>query len=62
MRAVCTAEPLLENTTAAADGWTPRPACRPLTKFERRALAEGRDVRDLVFRRASSPNIIAHSP
>ena len=25
MRAVCTGEPLLENTSPAADGWTPRP-------------------------------------
>ena len=52
MREVCAAEPLLVNSVAAADGWTPRPPGRPLTKFERRALAEGREVRDLVFRRA----------
>ncbi len=55
MRAVCTAEPLLENTSAAADGWAPRPSWRPLTKFERRARAEGRDVRDLVLRRTPAP-------
>jgi tRNA (guanine-N7-)-methyltransferase len=54
MRAVCSGEPLLENTSTAADGWTPRPQGRPETKFERRALAEGRDVRDLVFRRISA--------
>jgi tRNA (guanine-N7-)-methyltransferase len=55
MRAVGAAEPLLETAATDRDGWTPRPPWRPLTKFERRALAEGRDVRDLVFRRVSSP-------
>jgi tRNA (guanine-N7-)-methyltransferase len=54
MRAVCSGEPQLENTSTAADGWMPRPGGRPETKFERRALAEGRDVRDLVFRRISA--------
>jgi len=60
MRAVCEGEPLLENTSGADDGWTPRPAERPETKFERRARAEGRDVRDLVFCRISSPHIFTH--
>jgi tRNA (guanine-N7-)-methyltransferase len=41
-------EPLLENTTA---GFAPRPAHRPLTKFERRGLALGHGVWDIVFRR-----------
>jgi tRNA (guanine-N7-)-methyltransferase len=50
MLTVCTAEPLLENTH---EGWTPRPSWRPVTKFERRAVAEGREVRDLVFRRVA---------
>jgi tRNA (guanine-N7-)-methyltransferase len=54
MRAVGAAEPLLEIDAVDADGWTPRPPWRPLTKFERRALAEGRDVRDLVYRRVSA--------
>ena len=35
MRAVCDAEPLLENTSD--EGWAPRPEWRPLTKFEQRA-------------------------
>jgi tRNA (guanine-N7-)-methyltransferase len=48
MRSVCDAEPLLENTSA---GFAPRPDWRPVTKFERRALAEGRDVHDLLYRR-----------
>jgi tRNA (guanine-N7-)-methyltransferase len=51
MRAVCSAEPLLENVSTDPAGWTPRPPWRPVTKFERRALAEGREVRDLLFRR-----------
>lgn len=55
MRAVGTAEPLLENVTDAPDGWTPRPPWRPVTKFERRARAEGREVRDLLFRRVLNP-------
>ncbi len=42
------AEPLLVN---AADGFAPRPAYRPLTKFEARGLALGHHVRDLCFRR-----------
>ncbi|HXZ50812.1 MAG TPA: tRNA (guanosine(46)-N7)-methyltransferase TrmB [Burkholderiales bacterium] len=48
MLAVLGAEPLLENTAA---GYAPRPARRPLTKFEQRGLARGHAVRDLVFRR-----------
>jgi tRNA (guanine-N7-)-methyltransferase len=52
MRDVCDAEPRLSNTAAGRpDGWTPRPAARPVTKFEARALAEGRVVRDLVYQR-----------
>ncbi len=48
MLEVLSAEPLLENT--AAD-FAPRPAYRPLTKFEARGLRLGHRVRDLVFRR-----------
>ncbi len=46
--AVLTAEPLLENT--AAD-YAPRPAYRPLTKFEQRGIRLGHGVWDVVFRR-----------
>jgi len=48
MLEVLAAEPLLANT---AEGFTPRPGQRPLTKFEQRGLALGHGVRDLVFRR-----------
>ena len=41
-------EPLLENT---ADDYAPRPAYRPLTKFEQRGLKLGHGVWDIVFRR-----------
>jgi tRNA (guanine-N7-)-methyltransferase len=61
MRAVCAAEPLLEHPSADADGWTPRPQWRPVTRFERRARAEGRAVRDLVLHRVSSPHTFTHS-
>ena len=32
-------------------GYAPRPAHRPVTKFERRALTAGRPVFDLIHRR-----------
>jgi tRNA (guanine-N7-)-methyltransferase len=40
--------PLLVNTS---DGFAPRPAYRPLTKFENRGLKLGHSVWDVVFRR-----------
>jgi tRNA (guanine-N7-)-methyltransferase len=46
MLEVLSGEPLLRNT---ADGWAPRPAWRPLTKFEQRGLRLGHGVRDLMF-------------
>lgn len=46
--ATLAAEPLLANT---ADGFAARPLWRPQTKFERRGLALGHAVFDLVFRR-----------
>jgi tRNA (guanine-N7-)-methyltransferase len=46
--ATLAAEPLLANT--AAD-FAPRPAYRPLTKFEARGLKLGHGVRDVIFRR-----------
>lgn len=48
MLEVLSAEATLENT---ATGFAPRPASRPITKFERRGLALGHGVRDLLFRR-----------
>jgi tRNA (guanine-N7-)-methyltransferase len=42
------AEPTLRNT---ADGYAPRPAYRPVTKFENRGLRLGHGVWDLVFRK-----------
>lgn len=48
MLEVLSAEALLENT---APGYAPRPAYRPLTKFEQRGLRLGHGVWDLVFRR-----------
>jgi tRNA (guanine-N7-)-methyltransferase len=48
MLAVLAAEPMLGNTCA---DYAPRPAGRPLTKFELRGLALGHAVWDLVFTR-----------
>jgi len=48
MLQVLTAEPQLVNT---ADGYAPRPAWRPCTKFENRGLKLGHGVWDLVFTR-----------
>jgi tRNA (guanine-N7-)-methyltransferase len=50
---------MLEVMTAAADfrnctgngRYSPRPACRPLTKFEHRGRRLGHGVWDLVFER-----------
>lgn len=52
MRDVLTADPGLRNTS---DGFTPRPPNRPLTKFERRGIAAGRTIHDLVFIRTPDP-------
>jgi len=48
MLQVLGAEPALANT---AEGFAPRPAWRPLTRFEQRGLRLGHGVRDLLFRR-----------
>jgi tRNA (guanine-N7-)-methyltransferase len=48
MLEVLSGEPRLANT---APGYAPRPAHRPLTKFESRGLKLGHGVWDLVFRR-----------
>ncbi len=45
---VLAAEPLLVNSAA---GYAPRPAYRPLTKFEARGMKLGHGVWDLVFTR-----------
>ena len=45
---VFSAEPALTNT---AETYAPRPAYRPLTKFEQRGLKLGHGVWDIVFRR-----------
>jgi tRNA (guanine-N7-)-methyltransferase len=50
MLATFAAEPLLGNTAAA---FAPRPAWRPLTKFESRGVKLGHAVFDLLFRRVS---------
>ncbi|MGP3971376.1 tRNA (guanosine(46)-N7)-methyltransferase TrmB [Streptomyces sp. 6N223] len=51
MLEVLTASPLLENAAPGGHGYAPRPADRPLTRFERQGMAKGHVVRDLRFRR-----------
>ncbi|RKN11651.1 tRNA (guanosine(46)-N7)-methyltransferase TrmB [Streptomyces radicis] len=55
MLEVLTASPSFANAAPeGADGvraFAPRPAVRPLTRFERQGLAKGHEVRDLLFRR-----------
>jgi len=51
MMGVLRGEPLLVNTSAAANGFAVKPGYRPLTKFENRGLQLGHGVWDLVFRR-----------
>ena len=48
MLEVLSAEPLLANT---CEGFAPRPETRPETKFERRGVRLGHEVRDLLFAR-----------
>ncbi|SCG49712.1 tRNA (guanine-N(7)-)-methyltransferase [Micromonospora rifamycinica] len=48
MRSTLTADPGLDDVHG---GYAPRPAHRPVTKFERRALTAGRPVFDLIHRR-----------
>ncbi|MFI0977820.1 tRNA (guanosine(46)-N7)-methyltransferase TrmB [Streptomyces sp. NPDC021093] len=54
MLEVLTAHPDFENTQADG-GYTPRPAFRPLTRFEGQGLDKGHVVHDLMFRRAERP-------
>ena len=53
MLEVLSAEPMLANTAHNDAGYAPRPAWRPETKFERRGLKLGHEVRDLLFRRVA---------
>ncbi|NUS90461.1 MAG: tRNA (guanosine(46)-N7)-methyltransferase TrmB [Streptomyces sp.] len=50
MLEVLTADPHFENTQPDG-GYSPRPAFRPLTKFEGQGLEKGHAVHDLIFRR-----------
>jgi len=50
MREVLDAHPALENVHG---GWAPRFQARPVTKYEARGIAAGREIRDLTYRRRS---------
>ena len=51
MRAVCAGVPALalQDESPPGSGFSRRPDWRPMTKFEARAVEEGRPVRDLLF-------------
>lgn len=53
MLEVLTAHPAFENTEADG-GYAPRPAFRPLTRFEGQGLDKGHVVHDLLFRRTGA--------
>ena len=48
MLEVLSGEAALQNT---ADGFAPRPAWRPVTKFEQRGIKLGHGVWDVVFKK-----------
>jgi len=52
MRTVCESASGLVNT-AGPGRRTPRPDWRPVTKFEERAVREGREIHDLIYRRTA---------
>ena len=53
---VLRAEPLLKNTADNSQGgYAPKPAYRPLTKFENRGIKLGHGVWDVVFTRVQAP-------
>ncbi|WP_096671623.1 tRNA (guanosine(46)-N7)-methyltransferase TrmB [Polaromonas sp. AET17H-212] len=53
---VLRAEPLLKNTADDSQGgYAPKPAYRPLTKFENRGIKLGHGVWDVVFTRVQAP-------
>jgi len=54
MLAVVAGEPLLVN---AHDGWAPRPAWRPETRYERQGLALGRTIHDLLAHRVTDVTV-----
>jgi tRNA (guanine-N7-)-methyltransferase len=60
MLAVCDAEPLLVNR-AGRGRFAPRPAWRPVTKFEQRGLRLGHPLRDLLYTRAGAPGSSAEN-
>ncbi|MCN9243213.1 tRNA (guanosine(46)-N7)-methyltransferase TrmB [Streptomyces sp. RY43-2] len=55
MLEVLTAHPDFENTRPDG-GYAPRPAFRPLTRFEGQGLDKGHVVNDLLFRRVPHPD------
>ncbi len=61
MLAVCNAHEGLRNLDAAG-GFVPRPASRPVTRFEARGTRLGHAVYDLAFERPAAPVVDAAGP
>ncbi|GGP41857.1 tRNA (guanosine(46)-N7)-methyltransferase TrmB [Streptomyces calvus] len=59
MLEVLTAHPAFENTQADG-GFAPRPAFRPVTRFEGQGLDKGHVVNDLLFRRVPHDERAGH--
>jgi len=55
MREVLSASPTLHTQSTTPDDFAPRPAYRPLTRFESRGLRLGHEVFDLVYERNEGP-------
>jgi tRNA (guanine-N7-)-methyltransferase len=55
MLEVLSAQPALVNT--AGNGFAPRPASRPLTKFEQRGIDRGHGVWDLLFAKRGEDSV-----
>ncbi|MFK7160285.1 tRNA (guanosine(46)-N7)-methyltransferase TrmB [Marinospirillum sp. MEB164] len=53
MRDVMNAAPGYQNTAAEGEDFVPRPASRPLTKFEQRGERLGHGVWDLIYQRSA---------
>lgn len=54
MREVLDDFPGLVNVHAQSGGWAPRLEARPVTRYERRGLAAGREIHDLTYRVAGA--------
>ncbi len=62
MLAVCDAEPALVNEAGAGCFSPPAAGSRPATRFEKRGVALGHDIRDLLYRKRADNAHAGHIP